>query len=377
MKKLIGLLIITSLTISCGEEVKKSSLDELNNQKVTLVSKIDSLNMELKSIEKEISKLDTGKRLQIVTSLPVKNGAFKHYVEIQGVVKADKNIEIRPELGGTVKAIYVKEGQKVVAGQTLVQLDDSSIKNSIEELTTQLNLATTTFERQERLWNQKIGSEMQYLQAKAQKEGLENSLITLNTQARKMKVIAPFGGIVDEIFPKNGELTSPQNPIVRLLNLDKVYVEADVTETYLPVIKVGTETILNFPSIDKEIMAKITQIGNFINPDNRSFKTRINIDNKDQSIKPNLLANLKIMDFQSDGIIIPSTLVQQDQFGIDYVFTIETMNDENKIIKKIITIGNEYNHEVFIVTGLEENDTLVNAGAKLVKTGDLVKISNN
>ena len=121
MKKLIGLLIITSLTISCGEEVKKSSLDELNNQKVTLVSKIDSLNMELKSIEKEISKLDTGKRLQIVTSLPVKNGAFKHYVEIQGVVKADKNIEIRPELGGTVKAIYVKEGQKVVAGQTLVR----------------------------------------------------------------------------------------------------------------------------------------------------------------------------------------------------------------------------------------------------------------
>jgi len=377
MKKIIGLLIFTLVTISCGEELKKSSLDELNDQKSTLVAKIDSLNKELKTVEQGISKLDTRKKLHIVTALPVKNGTFKHYIEIQGVVKADKNIEIRPELGGTVKTIYVKEGQKVSAGQTLVQLDDSSIKNSIEELTTQLNLAITTFERQERLWNQKIGSEMQYLQAKAQKEGLENSLITLNTQARKMKIIAPFSGIVDEIYPKKGELTSPTYPVVRLLNLDDVYVEADVTEAYLPVIKTGTETVVNFNSIHKEINAEISQIGNYINPDNRSFKTRININNKDHSIKPNLLANLKIMDFQSDGIIIPSTLIQQDQNGNDFVFTIETTIDGNKIIKKPVTIGDEYNHEVFIISGLMENDTLVNIGAKLVKTGDIVNISNN
>jgi RND family efflux transporter MFP subunit len=376
MKKIIGLLIFTLATLSCGEELKKSSLDELNDQKSTLVAKIDSLNIELKTVEQAISKLDTRKKLHIVTALPVKNGTFKHYIEIQGVVKADKNIEIRPELGGTVKTIYVKEGQKVSAGQTLVQLDDSSIKNSIEELTTQLNLAITTFERQERLWNQKIGSEMQYLQAKAQKEGLENSLITLNTQALKMKIIAPFSGIVDEIYPKKGELTSPTYPVVRLLNLDDVYVEADVTEAYLPVIKTGTETVVNFNSIHKEINAEISQIGNYINPDNRSFKTRININNKDHSIKPNLLANLKIMDFQSDGIIIPSTLVQQDQNGNDFVFTIETTIDGNKIIKKPVTIGEEYNHEVFIITGLMENDTLVNVGAKLVKTGDIVNISN-
>ncbi len=375
MKNIIALIIITLVTLSCGEEVKKSSLDELNNQKSTLVGKIDSLNKELKSVEKAISKLDTHKRLQIVTSLPVKNGTFKHYVEIQGVVKADKNIEIRPELGGTVKAIYVNEGQKVTSGQTLVQLDDSSIKNSINELAIQLNLATTTFERQDRLWNQKIGSEMQYLQAKAQKEGLENSLITLKTQARKMKIIAPFSGIVDEIFPKKGELTNPQTPVVRLLNLDKVYVEADVTETYLPVIKVGTETAVNFSSIHKELNAEISQIGNYINPDNRSFKVRINISNKDQSIKPNLLANLKILDFKSDGIIIPSSLVQQDQYGNDFVFTIAT-TDENKIVKKTITVTKEYNHEAFVGMGLTENDTLVDAGAKLVKAGDIVHISN-
>lgn len=377
MKKIIALFITTTLLISCKEETKKSSLEELNTKKTTLITKIDSLTLQLKLIEGQISKLDSGKRLQIVTTIPIKKDIFKHYVEIQGIVQADKNIEIRPELGGTVKAIFVKEGQKVAVGQTLMQLNDDEINNSIDALNTQLSLAKTTFERQERLWNQKIGSEMQYLQAKAQKEGLENNVASLKTQAQKMRITAPFSGIVDAIFPKTGELTNPQTAVVRLINLDQVYVEADVTESYLPVIKVGTEAVLNFPSIHKEIYSKIAQIGNYINPDNRSFKTRINIDNKDQSIKPNLLADLKILDFNAEGISIPTTLVQQDQTGNDYVFTIKTENNENSIVKTLITITKEYNHEVFVSTGLSENDILVNAGARLVKEGDIVKIHNN
>ncbi len=377
MKKIITLIIIITLLISCGEDVKKSSLEELNEQKMTLVSKIDSLSQELKTLEGEISKLDTNKKLQIITTLPVKNGTFKHYLEVQGVVKADKNIEIRPELGGTVKVIYVKEGQHVTTGQTLMQLDDAEIKNGIAELNTQLTLAKTTFDRQERLWNQKIGSEMQYLQVKAQKESLENSLVTLKTQVNKMRITAPFSGIVDAIFPKNGELTSPQMPVLRLLNLDNVYVEADVTETYLPVIRKGTETIVNFPSIHKEINSKVTQTGNYINPDNRSFKTRINLTNKDHSMKPNLLADIKFLDFKANGVIVPANLVQQDQNGNNYIFTIKTENGENKVVKNTITIGKEYNHEIYVKEGLTENDTIVNEGARQVQAGEIVKISAN
>jgi membrane fusion protein, multidrug efflux system len=377
MKKFIYLFIASTIALSCGQEKENNTLTNLNTQKTDLVGKIDSLTKQLKTIEAQISKLDTSKKLQIVTALPVRKDVFKHYVEIQGVVKADKNIEIRPELGGTVSTIYVQEGQKVKAGQLLVQLDDTSIKNSIDELNTQLTLAKTTFERQQRLWNQQIGSEMQFLQAKAQKESLENSLATLKTQARKMTIIAPFNGIVDEIFPKKGELTNPQSAVVRLINLEKVYVEADVTETYLPVIKVGTEAVINFPSLQKNIISKVAQTGNFINPDNRSFKTRINIPNKDQSIKPNLLAGLKVLDFEVNGIIIPSTIIQQDQNGNDYVFIIHTENDEHKVVKKIITVKKEYNQEVFISDGLTETDILVNKGARLVKAGDIVKISNN
>ena len=374
MKKYIILIIATIVTFSCGEETKKSSLEELNVQRLIIVNQLDSLNTKLKALESEITKIDPNKKHPIVTAFTVKNDVFKHYIEIQGVVQADKNIEIRPELGGTVNSILVKEGQKVSAGQLLIQLDDSSVKNTMDELNTQLSLAKTTFERQERLWNQKIGSEMQYLQAKAQKESLENNLASIKTQARKMKITAPFSGIVDVIYPKNGELTNPQMPVIRLINLDKVYVEADIPESYLPVIKVGTEAVLNFPSINKEITSEIAQIGHYINPDNRSFKTRINISNKDQSIKPNLLADLKILDFEATGIIIPSNLVQQDQTGADYVYIIKNEEGQNKIVKSLITITNEYQHNVFVTEGIAENDVLANAGARLIKEGDIVEI---
>lgn len=375
MKNIAYLIIASLFIISCGNDAPKTTLDTLNSNKTSILSKIDSLTKELKTIEAQIAKIDTTQKAHLVTILPVKNEIFKHYIEIQGVVQADKNIEIRPEMGGTVTAIYVKEGQKVAAGQTLIQLDDASIKNSIAELTTQLNLAKTAFDRQERLWNQKIGSEMQYLQAKAQKEGLQRSIATLATQAKKMKITAPFSGIVDEVSPRIGELTSPQTAVVRLINLDKVYVEADVTETYLPVIKIGSEAVLNFPSINKEVTSQISQIGNYINPDNRSFKTRINIDNKDQTIKPNLMVDLKILDFQQEGIIIPSTLVQKDQTGKDYVFIVVQEDNESKVVKKLITISKEYNNEVFITEGLQATDTLVNKGARIVKADDIVKIS--
>ena len=376
MKNITPLLITSLLLFSCNETKENTSLESLSAQKTVLVNKIDSLNKQLKTVEKQLSKLDKGPKLQMVSSLPVTKGVFKHYIAIQGVVKADKNILIRPELGGTVKTITAKEGQKVQAGDLLVQLNDATIKNNIKELNTQLQLATTVFERQKRLWAQKIGSEIQFLQTKTQKESLENSLAALKTQESKLKITAPFTGIVDEIFPKNGELTSPQFPVVRLLNLDKVYVEADVTETYLPTIKINTEVLVNFASINKKATAKISQVGHFINPDNRSFKTRINLPNKDHSIKPNLLADLKILDFKAHGITIPATLVQQDQNGANYVFVVHTKNGENTVVKKLVTVAKEYNHQAFISNGLLENDVLVNAGARIVKAGDIVKISH-
>lgn len=378
MKKIIIYIFIFLVIFSCKKEENQisGSLEELQDQKTSVINQIDSLNNILKNIEMLISKADTKSNYQFVTTINPKKDDFKHYIEIQGVVKADKNIEIRPEIGGTIKNILVKEGQRVKKGQVLIQLDDLSIQDNIAELNTQLNLAKTTFERQQRLWDQKIGSEMQYLQAKTQFESLEKSKKTIINQAAKMKIKAPFSGIIDEIFSRNGELVSSQLAVVRLVNLDKVYLEADVTETYLPYIKKGNEALINFPSIHIEMKSEIAQVGNIINPNNRSFKTKINLKNKNDLIKPNLLADIKIKDFAENGIVIPTSLIQKDKDGNSFIFLIHNNNADFKVSKKIIKVSKEYDQKSLIIEGLEVSDTIVNKGSRIVKDGELVKIIN-
>ncbi|MDX1829482.1 MAG: efflux RND transporter periplasmic adaptor subunit [Lutibacter sp.] len=377
MKK-ISLIILTAIiAFSCANKKEKSTLEQLISNKKNIESKIDSLSIELKSVEQKISKLDTTKKLQIVTSLPVKQELFKHYVEIQGVVKTDKNIEIRPEAGGNITKIFVKEGQQVAAGQVLVQLDDSTIKRNIDELNTQLSLAKTTFERQKRLWDQKIGSEIQFLQAKTQKESLENNIAILKSQAKKMKIIAPFNGVIDEIFPKTGELTSPQTPVVRLINLDKMYVEAEVSEKYISSIKKGTEAIIQFENNATQITSTVNQVANYIDPNNRSFKVKIYINNSDKKLKPNLIANLRLNDFTSkNALTIPSNIIQEDQEGNSFVFKIEENNNQFKAIKTIIKSGLSYNNRTNIESGLAANDLIINKGSRGVKNNQSITVVN-
>jgi len=375
MKKIILYILFIITVVSCNKKQQSSSLKDLKDKKAAIEKQMDSLNKVLKDIDQKISKIDTDSRHLIVTTITPKKENFKHYIELQGIVKADKNIEIRPELGGTIINIYVKEGQRVKSGQVLMQLDDSSIQDNIAKINTQLTLAKTTFERQKRLWAKKIGSEMQFLQAKTQYESLERNKSALLTQAGKMKIKAPFSGIIDEIFPKKGELASPQLPVIRLVNLNQVYVEADVTETYLPYIKVGNEVIVKFPSINKEVKSKISQVGNVINPNNRSFKTKIQVNNKDRMIKPNLLADIRIADFEKEGIVIPSNLIQKDKEGNSFVFVVKNEDGVDKAHKTIIKIANEYNHQSLIAEGLNKDDLLINKGSLIVKDGDLIEIA--
>ncbi|MEC8134012.1 MAG: efflux RND transporter periplasmic adaptor subunit, partial [Bacteroidota bacterium] len=306
MKKTYALIGI-SLMLCCGKTSKQSAtLLELNHNKRDLIQQIDSLSSLLKSVELNISKLDTNKRLTRVTALKSEKKMFQHFIEVQGSVEADQSVELYPESSGNITKIFVREGQSISKGHPLVQIDNSILESSKVELQTQLDLATTTFERQKRLWDQNIGSEIQYLQAKAKKEGLENSLESLKSQAKKLKITAPFSGTVDEIFVKTGGLANPMFPALRLINLNQIHVESEVTETYLKYIKKGTEVELYFPSIDKKINTKVDQVGNYINPNNRSFKVRINVNNTDGTLKANLLAEVKISDFKEVGIVIPS-----------------------------------------------------------------------
>ena len=374
MKHLFSLLIL-SLVLSCGTSDKESqSLTDLKTKKAALKEQMDRMGTELKEIEIAISELDTMKKLMSVTSIKVEVKDFNHYVEVQGTVKADQTIDLHAEMGGTVTAILVKEGQKVSKGQLLATLDSDVIDNSVLQLDTQLALATTTFERQARLWEQNIGSEIQYLQAKAQKEGLENSVKSLKAQARKMKIIAPFSGIIDQIYAKTGELTSPQKPFLKLVNLNKVYVESEVTETYLNSIKKDTKVLLNFRSIGTSIEASVSQVGNFINPSNRSFKMRIDLKNPNNELKANLLADIKINDFKANGTVIPTRLVQRDRDNKTFVYTIEPKENNHKVIKTYVTEVMNYDNQSYISDGLVPNSILVDKGARLVNNNEEVTL---
>lgn len=374
MKHLFSLLIL-SLVLSCGTSDKESqSLTDLKTKKAALKEQMDRMGTELKEIEIAISELDTLKKLMSVTSIKVEVKDFNHYVEVQGTVKADQTIDLHAEMGGTVTAILVKEGQKVSKGQLLATLDSDVIDNSVLQLDTQLALATTTFERQARLWEQNIGSEIQYLQAKAQKEGLENSVKSLKAQARKMKIIAPFSGIIDQIYAKTGELTSPQKPFLKLVNLNKVYVESEVTETYLNSIKKDTKVLLNFRSIGTSVEASVSQVGNFINPSNRSFKMRIDLKNPNNELKANLLADIKINDFKANGTVIPTRLVQRDRDNKTFVYTIEPKENNHKVIKTYVTEVMNYDNQSYLSDGLVPNSILVDKGARLVNNNEEVTL---
>ena len=373
--KPILFLSVLALALSCNSNVKESqSLTDLKSKKEVLIKEMNRIGTELKAIETAISALDTLKKVMTVTAIKAEVKAFNHYIEVQGTVKADQTIELHAEMGGTVSAILVKEGQKVTKGQVLATLDSEVIDNSVLQLETQLALATTTFERQARLWKQNIGSEIQYLQAKAQKEGLENSMKSMKAQARKMKIIAPFSGVIDQIFAKTGELTSPQMPFLRLVNLNTVYVESEITETYLKAIKKGTEVLLNFRSIGTTLEASISQVGNFINPNNRSFKTRIDLENPNNELKANLLADIKINDFKATGIVIPSRLVQKDSNDQTFVYTIEPNGNTHTVVKTNMTEAMNYENLSYISEGLLPTSILVDKGARLVNNNEDVKL---
>jgi RND family efflux transporter MFP subunit len=374
MKKILFTLGLITLVVSCKQQPEETNLSELTKEKSTLMKQIDSLNNRLKEVDEQIALLDTTKQLQKVTLLTAKDTLFSHFISLQGTVASDQNVVLHPEMGGNITAVLVKEGQRVSAGQRLVQFDNQSVLDQINEVQIQLDLASTTYERQKRLWDQKIGSEMQFLQAKSQKEGLEKTLRSLQTQLGKMTLRAPFSGVIDEIFAKKGEMTAMQSPILRLVNLSKMYVEAEVPEAYLTSIKKGTPVVVAFDALGKEVSSKVSEVGSFINPENRSFKIKIDLNNRDGSLKPNLLANLKINDFKAQGVVLPKQIIQMNTKGETFVFTIKQDSTRVLVEKVPLVLSKEYNNEVLVQEGLKGGEKLIYEGGKFVKEGDEVHI---
>lgn len=346
----------------------------------TKKSELKELNQTIAQLEAEINELapPIEKAKILVTTLPITKKDFKRFVEIQAVVQSDDVVMASSEVGGRITQLTVKEGQAVRKGQLIATVDLEQIDKQEAELRKSLELATDLYERQSRLWKQNIGSEVQYLQTKNNKERIEKSLETLSFQKTKANVYAPIAGVIDQEFLKVGELARPGMPIVQILNTAKVKVVANVPENYLGKVKKGETVLIKFPAINEEIKARVTQLGRTINPSNRTFEVEANVSNRKGILKPNLLALMLINDFEAmDAITVPIDLVQQEVSGKQFVY-IQEQAGAVAIAKKVyIEIGESYEGEVMITDGLTGAEVLIMEGARGVSDGAFIEISNS
>ncbi|WP_372935167.1 efflux RND transporter periplasmic adaptor subunit [Seonamhaeicola sp.] len=382
----IPIIIFTVILSSCGDKNKSiddiiasNDITEIRKKKLELETNLQEIDTEIKQLEEKIKELDPQHKIPLVTTFKTQEQVFKHYVELQGNVSTNQNVVINAEFSGVLTKIYVKEGQRVTKGQLLAKIDDGGLSMQLSQLQIQTDLAKTTFERQERLWKQKIGSELQYLQAKANYEAQLQATKQLKEQVAKTSVRAPFTGIIDDIITDEGTLVSPgQSALFRIVNLKDMYIETDVPELYITSITTGKNVKVEFPILNKVIDTKVRQAGSFINPANRTFKIQVPITNKDNLIKPNLTAKLKINDYTNEkAILIPLSIISENAEGEQYVYTITDKNgDHAKVERVIITPGKTQGDHIEILSGLSSNMEIINEGARSVKKGQEVKILN-
>ena len=385
MKIIIHTLYIITFAISCSGDrsittsdlIRAKDLNGLKTQKEQKLKILNALKAELNQINDAISDLDPSEKLALISMFEVKPENFDHYVEIQANIKTRQNVLLYPEYTGTLKKIYVEEGQEVKKGKLLAQIDDAGLKNQLEQLQIQTGLSKTTYERTQRLWDQNIGAEMQLLQAKAAYESQLKNIAQLKKQLQRTQILAPFSGVIDEIVANTGANLLPgQTPVMRIVNLKKMYTEASVPERYISQIKKGTTATVKIPMLDREYPTTVRQIGNFINPNNRSFRVETPLPNPDEMIKPNLSCKLKIKDYSNpEALMIPLSIIKENAVGKKYIFKLNPDGKDQiyRTEQTFIQLGKNSIDKVEVLAGIKSGDLLVDEGATIVENNQRVK----
>ncbi len=388
MKNIITLITISFILTSCGSGDKKSvedliesrDLKAIRAKKTELVSEQNLIKQDIKKLDIVISELDDDTKIPLITTFKLEKTDFKHFLELQGNVTTKNLLTIYPEFSGVLTNVYVKEGQKVQKGQILAKIDDGGLSQQLSQLKIQEELAKTTFERQQRLWDQKIGSEMQYLQAKSNYEAQNQAIAQLEQQVAKTIVTAPFSGTIDDVFTEQGSVVMPgQSQLMRIVNLNNMYIETDVPEKYVSNITTGKKVEVEFPVLNKKIDSKVRQVGDYINPNNRTFKVEISIPNKEKSVKPNLTAKLRINDYSNEqALLIPQGIISENASGDQYIYIIKDKVDDGGATaeKTIIETGLTQGDFIEVINGLEAGNEIIQEGARSVNDGQKVKIIN-
>jgi RND family efflux transporter MFP subunit len=389
MKNTIIYILIIFLVTSCGEQkevnvtdisfekiMTSDNLDSLVAKKKELYGQQQKLSAQLKQLNDRINLLDENSSFPLVTTLETKSENFTHYVELQGNVTTDNLVVITAEYAGLLTNVYVKQGDYVKKGQLLAKIDDGGLSQQLTQMEIQAELAKTTFERQQRLWDQNIGSEIQYLQAKSNFEAQTQAVNQMKEQIAKANVTAPFSGTIDEIIADEGTNVAPGSQLIRLVNLRNMYIEADVPERFIADVTKGKTVEIHFPILGKTMNSKVKQAGNFINAANRTFRLEVDVPQNSDYIKPNLTAKLKINDYSNEAaILIPQNIISEDASGQQYVYAIEDIkNQVGKVSRLDISTGKTQGDFIEVIEGLTPGVNLIEEGARSVKRGQLVKI---
>lgn len=383
MKNVFLYLTTAVLLAACGAAAPEGDLGMKRAERDSLKTVYDELGKQIKTIEDWLAENDsTVKRnLPSVRTYELKHGTYSHYVEVHGSVRADRAATLYALGGGRVRSINVTVGQHVNKGDVLVTMDNDMAHDQVQQVESAYELARIAFEKQERLWQQQIGSEMQYLQAKSQHDQAKASLNAVREQSRLSNITAPFSGTVDDIMVRAGDLAAPGIPAARVVDLSEVQLEADVPESYLRRIEKGADARVIFPSLGDTIEAKLDHVGAFIDPANRTFKVTVRMPKNESLLRPNLLSDISILDARADSaLVVPSSAVLDDVNGNSYLFVIDDAhNDEGKARKVMVVRVSEYKGNVQVrpndPSALKGGEVVVKEGGKNVSDGQTVRIA--
>ncbi|MFZ9847049.1 MAG: efflux RND transporter periplasmic adaptor subunit [Flavobacteriales bacterium] len=368
MKKITTLFLAATILASCGEPDKRAQLADLKKQLAEISAQIKTLETEI-AAGGQTTTTESGKTVAVEV---LKNQLFQHFVEVQGKIEAEENVAVSSEMPGVVTKVYVKVGDMVTKGQPLAELNNKAIAQQIVALNTQLDFVKTAFEKQKALWDKKIGTEIQYLQAKSQKEALESQLASLKAQGQMSVISSPISGVVDGVTAKVGQMSAPGYAAFTVVNLSSLKVKGEVPESYAPKVKAGSEVTLFFPDINKEVKAKVGYSAKVINELSRTFNVEVDLP-AGNDYNPNMIALLKVVDYKSDSaIVVPTDVVQRAETS-SFVLVSVKEKGKNIVKKRVVEVGSSYNGNTEILNGLQAGDVIITKGYQNVNEGDAIQ----
>lgn len=413
IKRIILPMAVGLSLVACKKEATDDNLSDLIAKKDVKglqayrekqQKKLDSINAVVANVDKNLSTLGVSLEQGFVSVKPLALENFTHYIEIQGNVNTDQVVDVQPQLPG-ILTLYVKQGQRVSAGQVIGRIADGGIADQLKQAQIQVlaakaqlqqvkngsDLAKITFEKQASLWKQKIGSEIQYLQAKTNYESSVKQVAAAQNQVEatqkmadatsanlaKTIIKAPFSGVIDQVYQQSGQPVNPgMTPIVKLVSLGLMRVEAKVPETYIKKVKAGTNVLVDFPMLNQKVTSRIRLTSNYIDPTTRTYTIQVPISNQDGIIKPNLLAKVKIEDYLNpNAIVVPSQYIYEDAAYKSFVFVAKNINGKEGVAKKVyITKGEKSENSIEVTQGLSKGDILITDGSKTLTDGQKIKI---